>query len=87
MSTETNNAEPAAIAGLPTSEPFLAERQRLPEHLRPRFDNLVEAYRFHAFRFYQRPFVSYKILAALVADGWRIGRTEGSEVPGGVDGA
>ena len=47
------------------------EREKLPEELRPVFDQLVEEYRFHATIFHRAPFVSPKVLAALVRDGWR----------------
>lgn len=57
---------------LPDTPPFLAERDKLDPALRTEFDRLVEAYRFHAFQYYERPFVSYRILAALVRDGWRL---------------
>lgn len=57
---------------LPDSPQFLAEREALNPALHKEFDQLVEAYRFHAFYFYQRPFVSYRILAALIRDGWRL---------------
>lgn len=48
-----------------------AIRSQLPEDLQPVFDRLVEEYRFHALRIHGHPFVSYKVLAALVEDGWQ----------------
>ena len=70
---------PDPIELLPTSPQFVAEREALDPALREEFDRLVEAYRFHAFQFYNRPFVSYRILAALVRDGWGLARK--SETP------
>lgn len=46
-------------------------RESLPEELRPFFDLLVAEYQFFAKMHYQRPFVSYVILADLVKNGWR----------------
>ncbi len=57
---------------LPTTQAFLDERERVPEELREEFDRLVEMYRYHAFIHYSRPFVSYRILADLILDGWRL---------------
>jgi hypothetical protein len=68
---------------LPDTPQFHAERDRLDAALRDEFDRLVEAYRFHAFHFYQRPFVSYRILAALVRDGWRLVRDKADPIPEG----
>ncbi len=56
---------------LPDTPAFHSERDALPEDLRIVFDAIVETYRFYAFIHYERPFVSYKILADLVRDGWR----------------
>lgn len=56
---------------LPDTPAFHDERSRLPEDLRSEFDSLVETYRYYAFMHYERPFVSYKILADLIRDGWR----------------
>src|SRR5262249_40386608 len=67
-----DDEEPPIIAPLPSSPQFLVERDALDPALREIFDRLVEAYRFYAFSFYHRPFVSYRILAALVRDGWRL---------------
>jgi hypothetical protein len=57
-------------------------RTELPESVRPTFDQLVEEYRFHALLFHGRPFVSYKVLAALVSDGWR---PSGESVAGKIE--
>lgn len=48
-----------------------AEREKLPSELRPYFDSLVETYKYHALLSHGFPYVSYKILASLVRDGWR----------------
>jgi len=56
---------------LPNTPAFHAERDSLPEDLRSHYDCLVETYRYYAFMHYERPFVSYKILADLIRDGWR----------------
>jgi hypothetical protein len=56
---------------LPNTPAFHSERESLPKDLRSDFDSLVETYRFYAFVHYERPFVSYKILADLVREGWR----------------
>ncbi len=62
---------PEATPGMPTSASFLQEREKLPSGLRATYDALVESYRFHAFVHHTHPFVSYKVLASLVRDGWR----------------
>ena len=46
-------------------------RESLPKDLRPIFDRLVEEYKFHALRLHGSPFVSYKVLHALIEEGWR----------------
>jgi hypothetical protein len=57
--------------GPPKSPQYLEERERLVPELRPVYDALVDAYRFQAFVHYRTPFVSYKVLAGLVREGWR----------------
>jgi hypothetical protein len=52
---------------------MIAERDSLPEAVREEFMKLVEAYRFHAMQIHAQPFVSYRVLAALIRDGWRLG--------------
>jgi len=47
------------------------ERENLPEHLRPVFDQLVAEYKFACVKHYGREFVSYKVLADLNRDGWK----------------
>jgi hypothetical protein len=46
-------------------------REGLTEEERPIFDRLVEEYRFQALRLHGHPFVSYKVLGALIEEGWR----------------
>jgi hypothetical protein len=46
-------------------------REGLSEDLKPIFDRLVEEYKFQALRLHGHPFVSYKVLGALVEEGWR----------------
>lgn len=46
-------------------------REALSEDLRPIFDRLVEEYKFQALRLHGHPFVSYKVLGALIEEGWR----------------
>jgi hypothetical protein len=53
------------------SPKFLEARQSLPEELRPIYDRLVAEYSFHTEVSYGRRYVAYKVLAALVQDGWR----------------
>lgn len=46
-------------------------RDALPPELVEHFDELVEAYQYYALVNHRTPFVSHKVLAALVRDGWR----------------
>ncbi len=57
---------------LPSSEAYRAQREKLPEELREHYDTLVQWYRYYATVHHRSPFVSYKILADLVRDGWRL---------------
>lgn len=57
---------------LPTSPAYHEEREQHPEHLRNDFDSLVKWYRYYAAVHYHRTFVSYKILADLIREGWRL---------------
>lgn len=65
----------AVVKHKPKSNPMSTltelEREKLPAELRSVFDQLVAEYRFHAQAFHNAPFVSPKVLAALVRDGWR----------------
>ena len=56
---------------LPNTLAFHKERQKLPRELQDVYDSLVLSYRFFANIHHNHPFVSYKILADLVRDGWR----------------
>jgi len=66
-----DSSGPTEVRWPPVSAQYQAERDRLEPELRPTYDALVESYRFHAFVHHRQPFVSYKVLAALVRDGWR----------------
>jgi hypothetical protein len=54
-----------------TSPKYLEARESLPEDLRPVYDRLVDEYSFHTEVSYGRGYVAYRVLAALVRDGWR----------------
>ena len=54
-----------------TSPKFLEARESLPEELRSIYDRLVEEYSFHTEVSYGRGYVAYRVLAALVQEGWR----------------
>jgi len=54
------------------SAAYLSERDNLPPALHAAYDSLVESYRFHAVVHHRHPFVSYKVLASLVLEGWRL---------------
>jgi hypothetical protein len=54
-----------------TTPKYLEARESLPEALRSIYDTLVEEYAFHAQVHYGRGYVAYKVIAALVRDGWR----------------
>jgi len=43
----------------------------LPKELRREFDRIVEDYKFAATLRYNRPFVSYIVLADIIRTGWR----------------
>ena len=53
------------------SPKYLEARESLPANLRPIYDRLVEEYAFHTEVSYGRGYVAYKVLAALVREGWR----------------
>lgn len=57
---------------LPKTQAYLDERERLSPELRGEFDTLVKWYRYYAMVHHKQPFTSYKILAALIRDGWRL---------------
>ena len=58
------------------SEKLTEARESLPEDLRPVFDQMVEEYSFHALVLYGQSWVAYKVIAALVKDGWRPTRSQ-----------
>jgi len=51
---------------------FHEARESLPEELRPVYDDMVADYEFMALKHHGRKFVSYKIIADLVKEGWRL---------------
>ena len=53
------------------SPKFIEARDTLPAKLRPIYDQMVEEYAFHALIHYGRGWVAYKVIAALVKDGWQ----------------
>ncbi len=57
---------------LPSTSAFLEERERLPRNQRAAFDELVSYYRYYATVHHKQPFVSYKVLADLIREGWRM---------------
>lgn len=68
---EPSSAMKKKASSYPDTPAFREEREQLPEDLRAAFDSLVEMYRYSAFLHHSRPFVSYKVLADLIRDGWR----------------
>ena len=54
-----------------SSEKYTSELQTLPTALRGEFEELVRIYRYLAAVNHKNPFVSYKVLAGLIRDGWR----------------
>jgi hypothetical protein len=56
----------------PKRPKFYEVRELLPEELRSVYDALVGDYEFLAIKHHGKPFVSYKILADLVREGWRL---------------
>ncbi len=59
------------MSGFRDSEKYKAALEKLPEELKPIYEDLVEQYRFHTFQKYGQGYVAYEILALLVLDGWR----------------
>jgi hypothetical protein len=49
---------------------YLSKREDLPPALHAAYDFLVDSYRFYAFVHDRHPFVSYKVLASLILEGW-----------------
>jgi len=60
---------------LPTTEAYRVEREKLPVDLKEHYDSLVKWYRYLATVHHSHPFVSYKVLADLVHEGWRLSGT------------
>lgn len=50
---------------------FAAARESLPEALRPTYDLMVASYSFYSLKHHGREWVSYRIIAELVKEGWR----------------
>lgn len=50
---------------------YVEARDTLPEELRPIYDRLVEEYFLHTHATYGHGYVAYRVIAALVRDGWR----------------
>jgi hypothetical protein len=53
------------------SPKYLEARESLPDDLRPVYDRLVAEYSFQTEVLYGQGYVAYRVLAALVRDGWR----------------
>jgi len=60
------------MADRPRSEKHEQARNTLPDELKTVFDDLVADYRFAATKHHGSPFVSYIVLAEMVATGWRL---------------
>jgi hypothetical protein len=50
---------------------FVAARESLPEELRTIYDQMVASYAYYSLIHHRQEFVSYKIIADLVREGWR----------------
>ena len=57
---------------LPNTAAYKEEREKLKRQLRGPFDDLVRWYRYFAVKHHSHPFVSYKVLADLIREGWRL---------------
>jgi hypothetical protein len=57
---------------LPNTAAYKEEREKLQRELQSSYDDLVRWYRYLAVRHHSHPFVSYKVLADLVREGWRL---------------
>lgn len=53
------------------SPKYQEARNSLPEELRPIYDDLVADYASFTFKTYGAGYVAYKVIAALVLEGWR----------------
>lgn len=54
-----------------SSEKYLAAYSRLPDELKPIFEQLVDEYAWETTKLYGRGYVAYEVLANLVLAGWR----------------
>lgn len=61
-----------SVDWLPRTAAYLEERKKLRSSLREDFDTLVKMYRYYAAIHHKQPFVSYKVLADLIREGWRL---------------
>ena len=59
------------LENLPKTEAYTVARNTLPDGVRQDYDTLVQWYSYLAKVHHGRPYVSYKILADLVREGWR----------------
>ena len=50
---------------------YVEARDSLPRELQPIYEQLVEEYAFHTTVYHGRGYVAYRVIAALVRDGWR----------------
>jgi hypothetical protein len=57
--------------GWKQSPAYTRELEKLPEESHRAYELLVGEYRYHALVNHRHPFVSYKVLAALIREGWR----------------
>ena len=56
---------------IPDTPAYRDERDKLPRDLQDDFEDLVRFYRYYAQLHHQQPFVSYKVLADLIREGWK----------------
>lgn len=54
-----------------TGEKYLAAYNRLPDDLKPVFEQMVEEYAFETAKLYGAGYVAYEVMANLVLAGWR----------------
>jgi len=54
------------------SEKQIEARDRLPDELKPIFDDFVADYKYAATLRYGRPYISYIVLADMIKVGWRL---------------
>ncbi len=54
-----------------SSAKYLAALNRLPDDLKPIFEQLVDEYAWETTKLYGRGYVAYEVLANLVLAGWR----------------